>query len=161
MRRHRICTLLLFSMCSIILTSSSIVSARKHHKTARKKVAPLLVKPPVVDCSTGKGNSQLPRKIIFSFDDGPSTTTDDLLHLLQEYGIHAVFFVNGWRLQPKNLNYDQNVKRLQSAAQAGHLIGNHTINHSLKLCKTTDAKILEEIEGNANIIKKIIGREPD
>lgn len=63
-------------------------------------------------------------KVVYlTFDDGPSAqVTDDILDILDYYGIKATFFVIGY----KALNNPEVVKRIHAA---GHAIGNHTYSH--------------------------------
>ncbi|MEO8658766.1 MAG: polysaccharide deacetylase family protein [Bryobacteraceae bacterium] len=68
------------------------------------------------------------RTIALTFDDGPSESTEELLRILEQYGVPATFFECG-----------MHVRRLPSVAravfEAGHEIGNHTENHPyLALC---------------------------
>jgi peptidoglycan/xylan/chitin deacetylase (PgdA/CDA1 family) len=62
------------------------------------------------------------RAIALTFDDGPSESTEELLLILERYGVPATFFECG-----------VHVRRLPSVARsvigAGHEIGNHTENH--------------------------------
>ncbi len=61
--------------------------------------------------------------VAFTFDDGPSESTPEMLKLLEGYGARATFFQCG-----------VNVRRLPQVARevaaAGHEIGNHTDSHA-------------------------------
>jgi peptidoglycan/xylan/chitin deacetylase (PgdA/CDA1 family) len=68
------------------------------------------------------GSDESPR-IALTFDDGPHPKkTDKILDLLQEYDIHATFFVIGQNA----VYYPEPLKR---TASLGHEIGNHTFRH--------------------------------
>ena len=62
-------------------------------------------------------------KICLTFDDGPSTETDEILDILQDYGIKATFFVNGRE------GFDEEYRRI---VEEGHAIGMHSYSHSYR-----------------------------
>lgn len=61
------------------------------------------------------------RKICLTFDDGPSVYTDDILDILDEYGVKATFFVNG------HDGFDDQYRRI---VDEGHTIAMHSYSHS-------------------------------
>lgn len=62
-------------------------------------------------------------KIALTFDDGPHPRyTPEILDILDEYHVHATFFVVG-----ENVHYYPEVAR--EVARRGHEIGNHTFTH--------------------------------
>jgi peptidoglycan/xylan/chitin deacetylase (PgdA/CDA1 family) len=62
-------------------------------------------------------------KIALTFDDGPHPRyTDEILEILDEYGIKATFFVIG-------INARYYPETLESVIAKGHEIGNHTYSH--------------------------------
>ncbi len=62
-------------------------------------------------------------KIALTFDDGPHPRyTPEILDILEEYGVHATFFVVG-----ENVHHYPDVAR--EVARRGHEIGNHTYTH--------------------------------
>src|SRR5215472_372860 len=66
--------------------------------------------------------SRLRPVLALTFDDGPSESTSEILHLLEKHDIRATFFMCG-----------ANVRRLPGVARevraAGHEIGNHSDMH--------------------------------
>ncbi|QBD83223.1 polysaccharide deacetylase family protein [Ktedonosporobacter rubrisoli] len=69
-----------------------------------------------------RGNTSLP-EVALSFDDGPNPPyTQQILSILQHYGIKATFFSIGRQAQA----YPDLLRREH---QAGHFIGNHTWSH--------------------------------
>lgn len=62
------------------------------------------------------------RKVYLTFDDGPSTYTDEILDILSEYDVKATFFVIGKEGEWAEELY----KRI---AQEGHTIGLHSYSH--------------------------------
>lgn len=57
-----------------------------------------------------------------TFDDGPSSITEDVLKVLKEYKIKATFFVTGDRAR-------NNPQILKKIYKGGHSIGNHSFSH--------------------------------
>ena len=64
------------------------------------------------------------KRVALTFDDGPSQSgsTDQILALLDGFGIKATFFVVGMQVEA---NPDQ----VRRAFDAGHLIANHSVSH--------------------------------
>lgn len=62
------------------------------------------------------------RKVYLTFDDGPSSNTDDILDILSEYGVKATFFVVG-----KESEWAQEM--YQRIVDEGHTIGLHSYSH--------------------------------
>src|SRR5271167_1942643 len=60
-----------------------------------------------------------PRWIALTFDDGPSTSTPEVLDLLKKYDVKATFFMMGSRVT----QYPEFARRV---LQEGHMIGNHS-----------------------------------
>ena len=78
--------------------------------------------------------------IALTFDDGPrEPTTSQVLDILKAEGIHATFFLVGENIEKS----PQSVLRM---AEEGHVIGNHTLDHT-PLVFLKPSKILDEIEG--------------
>ncbi len=86
--------------------------------------------------------------VALTFDDGPSEIrTPALLDLLNEYNIKATFFMLG-----------EKIEKYPDIAQAvlnqGHLIGNHTYDHSRLIFKSPSF-ITEQILRTEELIKEI------
>ena len=92
------------------------------------------------------------RDIILSFDDGPNAkTTGPLLDTLDDYGVRAMFFVVGRRLQSR---VGRNT--VARAYERGHVIGNHTFSHP-NLRKLSLEEIRDEIGKTHDLIVEITG----
>ncbi len=62
------------------------------------------------------------KKVYLTFDDGPSIYTDEILDILEEYGIKATFFVVGME--------DKKSKELYCRiVEEGHTLGMHSYSH--------------------------------
>lgn len=96
---------------------------------------------------SGNGDSL---KIALTFDDGPHPKqTDKILDLLEEYHIHATFFVIGQNA----LYYPEPLKR---AVSLGHEIGNHTFRHE-GVSKMTEPMLEKELYDTEKIIFDLTG----
>jgi peptidoglycan/xylan/chitin deacetylase (PgdA/CDA1 family) len=78
---------------------------------------------------------------LLTFDDGPSeATTPRVLEILERFGIRAVFFIIGKRLEMPNCR--RLVERMVTSA---HIVGNHSYTH-VDLAKVSPTRVFEEIE---------------
>ena len=76
-------------------------------------------------------------KIALTFDDGPHPRyTEQILDILDEYGIKATFFVIG-------INAKYYPETLESIVERGHEIGNHTYTHPHVSTINSEAMLLE------------------
>lgn len=93
------------------------------------------------------------KKVALTFDDGPEDYwTPKILDILKEKNVKATFFVIGKQAE----KYPEILKRI---VEEGHVIGNHTYNHS-NLVKLDTQAVTNEIEGGAATINRIIGKTP-
>ncbi|OIJ13885.1 polysaccharide deacetylase [Anaerobacillus arseniciselenatis] len=90
------------------------------------------------------------RKIVLTFDDGPSRHLESFLNILSEKDCKAVFF---W--QSRLLHKDRLWKRV---LQEGHQIGAHSINHK-NLAKLTKEQQYKQIKNSIDKIEQITGKE--
>src|ERR1700744_6640165 len=61
--------------------------------------------------------------IALTFDDGPNAHTDEVLDVLKKYNVKATFFIVGDMAH----KHPATLKRI---ADEGHLLANHTADHS-------------------------------
>ncbi len=73
----------------------------------------------IIDKYAGKGQG---KKIYLTFDDGPSIYTEEIVEILNYYGVKATFFVNG-------RTDEASLKRYKLMADGGHTIGLHSYSH--------------------------------
>jgi len=100
------------------------------------------------------------RFVTLTFDDGPfPETTPKVLELLAKHGVHATFFVIGRYLDGEGERAVASREVLKKTAAAGHLIGNHTHDHSL-LTNITHTQVLDQIDRGASSIERVIGKRP-
>ena len=62
------------------------------------------------------------RKVYLTFDDGPSSNTDNILDILDTYGVKATFFVTGKEGAKAEASYRRIVEE-------GHTLGMHSYTH--------------------------------
>ncbi len=70
-------------------------------------------------------SSEETRKVYLTFDDGPSSHTDEILDILAEYDVKATFFVIG-----KEGEWAENAYR--RIVEEGHTLGMHSYTHEYK-----------------------------
>ncbi|HVH46141.1 MAG TPA: polysaccharide deacetylase family protein [Labilithrix sp.] len=100
------------------------------------------------------------RLVTLTFDDGPSTeTTPRVLDLLAKYDVHASFFVIGRYLDGESAHARASRDVLRKVVEAGHLVGNHTHDHTL-LTTVSHTQVLDQIDRGAASIEHAIGKKP-
>ena len=100
------------------------------------------------------------RTILFSFDDGPSRrTTPELLDLLDQLDIRALFFVKTESFGRGNPWEREHQEIVQEIASRGHVIGNHTETHR-QLPLLRNAEIAAELALSEAKIENAIGLRP-
>jgi cellulose synthase/poly-beta-1,6-N-acetylglucosamine synthase-like glycosyltransferase/spore germination protein YaaH/peptidoglycan/xylan/chitin deacetylase (PgdA/CDA1 family) len=71
----------------------------------------------------GEDTSEVHRKMILTFDDGPDPRwTPEIINILQKENVPAAFFVVG-------INAEKNIPILREEYKLGYEIGNHTFTH--------------------------------
>lgn len=100
-------------------------------------------------------------QIVLTFDDGPHLVrTPRVLDLLDQYGMKAIFFVNGERFWGHSPRAEQAQEILRQIIQRGHMVGNHTVHHYMNLCRLSSELIEQEITQNSALIEQATGRAP-
>lgn len=87
--------------------------------------------------------------IAFTFDDGPSKYTIDIMNILDKYNYKATFFEVGNMIN----KYPEITKEV---VKRGYEVGNHTTDHS-NLNKLNVTKIKSKVEGNNTIFYDLTG----
>jgi peptidoglycan-N-acetylglucosamine deacetylase len=91
-----------------------------------------------------------PSQIALTFDDGPNDlATERLLEVLAQHNVRATFFMIGRFVR-------QRPAIARAVAAAGHLIGNHTMNHPW-LAWQSAARIRQELTDANSVIQETIG----
>jgi peptidoglycan/xylan/chitin deacetylase (PgdA/CDA1 family) len=99
------------------------------------------------------GGAAPTKKIALTFDDGPDPTfTQQVLGVLDTFGVKATFFVVGEMVQ----SYPDIVL---SVFNAGHLVENHSFDHS-DLTTLSDAAIRSQFQQTSDAIFSLTGTQP-
>lgn len=81
------------------------------------------------------------RKIYLTFDDGPSSYTDEILDILKEYDVKATFFVVG-------KTDEESIAAYQRIVKEGHTLGMHSYSHQYET-------IYQSVEAYAEDLSKL------
>ena len=76
-------------------------------------------------------------ELYLTFDDGPSARTDEILEILDKYGVKATFFVVG-------ANEEGDLERMQKIVAAGHTLAIHSYSHDYKKIYASVEAYLED-----------------
>jgi peptidoglycan/xylan/chitin deacetylase (PgdA/CDA1 family) len=88
--------------------------------------------------------------VALTFDDGPNDPyTQQLLELLAQYQVRAIFFLIGGFVRRRP-------ELARAIRQAGHLIGNHTMSHP-SLMKQRPSRVREELVGCNAVLEDATG----
>jgi len=94
------------------------------------------------------------KTVFLTFDDGPSTGTDELLEVLRKHGVKGTFFVNG---KSNRVLTD----RLKHIANEGHAIGMHSYSHRYNVIYENMENFLDDFYRNFLYIKAETGKAPE
>jgi peptidoglycan/xylan/chitin deacetylase (PgdA/CDA1 family) len=100
------------------------------------------------------------RLVTFTFDDGPfPETAPTVLRILEMHRIRAAFFLIGSYLEGDDRHAIETRMWARRIADAGHYVGNHTLDHKL-LTQLTHTAQLAEVDGAASAIERVTGKRP-
>lgn len=90
-----------------------------------------------------------------TFDDGPSANTDQVLEILDRYGVKATFFVVG-----SSAATPAGQERMKKIVAAGHTIGMHSWNHNYRDVYASVESFLDEFNSLYQYIHEVTGAYP-
>lgn len=94
------------------------------------------------------------KQVALTFDDGPNTTTTaEILDILEQYGVKASFFIVGQCIN------EQSAKVMKRAYDMGCEINSHSYTHS-SMPDMEPEEIKEEMDKTAKLIYDNIGENP-
>ncbi len=102
-----------------------------------------------VNDTEGKG-----KKVYLTFDDGPSANTDEILDILNSYGVRATFFVNG---KKESLYADY----YQRIVNEGHTIAMHSYTHAYSEIYASVDAFMADMVRLRDYIVRLTGVSPD
>lgn len=93
-------------------------------------------------------------EVALTFDDGPDPeVTPRVLEILDRRGVRATFFAVGRRVEACG-------SLAAEAARRGHLVENHTYNHSPAFSLLPPAALRREVERGQEAVERATGRRP-
>ncbi len=93
------------------------------------------------------------KRIAFTFDDGPSSYTSELLAILKKHNVKATFFCKG--------RYVEALPDIvRAVASDGHTIANHSYSHPHSQALSVDMFWKDEVGRTQEIFRKILGFAP-
>ena len=101
---------------------------------------------------TEKADANAEKTVYFTFDDGPSERTGEILRILSEENIKATFFVIG----PSEKKTDERIFKIYSE---GHSIGLHTMSHDYEKIYTTAEDFWKDMEAEQSWIYSVTGED--
>ncbi len=94
------------------------------------------------------------KRLLLTFDDGPHPQfTSQILDLLDQYHIKAIFFVIG-------KNAEQYPEIVKEIGDRGHLIGNHSYSHASSFDISSVKEMITDIEKANQLIESITNKKP-
>jgi peptidoglycan-N-acetylglucosamine deacetylase len=90
--------------------------------------------------------------VALTFDDGPSTDTEDVLNALAEQRIHATFFMIGRQVE----SFPRIAQRVSAE---GHEVGNHSYSHPFYLFQRA-SETRAQLKRTQDVIGETIGVRP-
>ena len=89
-------------------------------------------------------------KVYLTFDDGPSSNTDAILDILDDYNVKATFFVVGQDVE----EYGDTYRRI---VEDGHTIGMHSYSHSYNMIYASEEAFIEDFNKIHDLILQTTG----
>ena len=89
-------------------------------------------------------------KVYLTFDDGPSSNTDAILDILDDYNVKATFFVVGQDVE----EYGDAYRRI---VEDGHTIGMHSYSHSYNMIYASEEAFVEDFNKIHDLILQTTG----
>ena len=92
------------------------------------------------------------KRVFLTFDDGPSSNTNQILDILNERGIKATFFVLG-------SNVEKNPDMVKRMYDEGHFIANHGYSHVYEVIYQSPQAVLDEYNKCNQLVRDAIGEQ--
>ena len=92
------------------------------------------------------------KKVYLTFDDGPSTRTEEILEILREYDVKATFFVVG-----KEDEYS--MEMYKKIVEEGHTLGMHSYSHQYSVIYQSVDAFASDIDRLKKLLKTATGED--
>ena len=89
-------------------------------------------------------------RVYLTFDDGPSSNTDEILDILKQYDVKATFFVTG----KKQEMYEPLYRRI---VEEGHTLGMHSFSHRYHEIYASEEAFTEDLESLQEFLYEMTG----
>lgn len=130
----------------------SSTEAEQTQAASDNELSPLRTEEERKATSTSDNKEKPGKKVCYlTFDDGPSTNTHKILKILDEYGVHATWFVIGTR---GHLEYVKDIW------DAGHQVALHSQTHEYDIDYANTTNYFKGLDKLAKQVKKYLGFEP-
>lgn len=93
---------------------------------------------------------QAAHRVYLTFDDGPSSYTEEILEILDSYGVKATFFVVGKET-------DAAKEALRDIVDAGHTLGMHSYSHKYAELYASVEAFSEDFEKLQTYLEEVTG----
>lgn len=93
------------------------------------------------------------KKVYLTFDDGPSSNTDQILDILKEYDVKATFFVVG-------KTDERSVKAYQRIVEEGHTLAMHSYSHKYEEIYESKEAFAKDLNSLQEYLYEITGVWP-
>ena len=101
----------------------------------------------------GRGTEDTANRAYLTFDDGPSPRTDEILKILDQYGVKATFFVVG-------ASGEDDLQRMRDIVAAGHTLAIHSYSHDYQKIYASVEAYLEDFNQMYTQIVEATGVRP-
>ncbi len=102
------------------------------------------------DSGDGTIESKNGKTLYLTFDDGPSENTDEILDILDQYGVKATFFV---------LAIEGEEERYKEILERGHEIGVHSTYHDYDILYANLDAFIDDVSSCRNFIEATTGHK--
>ena len=102
---------------------------------------------------TGLKRTTWPRRVYLTFDDGPSSNTEKILDILDEYGVKGNFFVVG----TENENLRKMYKRI---VDEGHVLCMHSYSHKYNEIYSSVDAFTKDLDSIYSLLYEVTGTKP-
>lgn len=118
------------------------------------KEAELIVSqlPQTAETKAAQEETEEKKKVYLTFDDGPSANTDEILDILDEYGVKATFFVVG-------KEDEHSFEMYQRIVREGHSLGMHSYSHQYSVIYQSVDSFAQDIEKLKQLLKSVTGED--
>jgi peptidoglycan/xylan/chitin deacetylase (PgdA/CDA1 family) len=88
-----------------------------------------------------------------TFDDGPSSHTESILYILEDYDVKATFFFSGG-------DSEEDKRIMKKAADEGHTVGIHSLSHNYTEVYASVESYLEDFNNTYQSVYEATGVKP-